>query len=327
MADIFISYSRRDEEFVRTLTAALEERGKDVWRDKDDIPPAIAWEEEIRRGIDASDVFTFVLSPDSLSSTHCGDELDHAVGGNKTIVPLLRREPNGVAVPDELARLNYVFAREDDDLGTALDSLLAAVDGLPEHARMHTRILARAGEWEARGRDAGLVLSRRELSDAEEWLGEAGAKEPAPTVLQHEYVRASRKRATRRQSILVSLALAAAVVTALFGVLALLQRNEAQRQRDQAVREARIATSRAVAAQANATLGRRPDLAALLALEAYDSWRTFEARDALVSAVQQTERLDWIVPTPATAFALDADGGRLLAGHADGTVSSWDVDR
>src|SRR3954468_16499997 len=108
MPDVFISYSRRDEEFVVRVAAALEEQGKDVWRDKDDIAPAIEWREEIRLGIDASHVFTFVLSPDSLASQPCADELARAVETGKTIVPLVRREPDGAPVPDELSRLNYI---------------------------------------------------------------------------------------------------------------------------------------------------------------------------------------------------------------------------
>jgi TIR domain-containing protein len=37
--DVFVSYSRADEAFVRRLDAALRARGKDVWVDWEDIPP------------------------------------------------------------------------------------------------------------------------------------------------------------------------------------------------------------------------------------------------------------------------------------------------
>jgi hypothetical protein len=33
LADVFVSYSRRDAEFVRRLVDTLESRGKDVWVD------------------------------------------------------------------------------------------------------------------------------------------------------------------------------------------------------------------------------------------------------------------------------------------------------
>ena len=37
MADIFISYSRRDGEFVERLRESLAEHDKDVWVDREDI--------------------------------------------------------------------------------------------------------------------------------------------------------------------------------------------------------------------------------------------------------------------------------------------------
>ena len=172
MADIFISYSRRDEQFAARLAGALEELGKNVWRDRDDIGPATAWRDEIQSGIDASDVFTFVLTPDSLASRNCGDELARAVQAQKTIVPVLRRDPDGVPVPDELSRLNYVLARDQDDFGEAVEQLRAAIDGLPEWERMHSRLLTRASEWDARGRDRSRFLRGGDLREAEAWSAE-----------------------------------------------------------------------------------------------------------------------------------------------------------
>jgi len=49
-------------------------------------------------------VFAFVVSPESLASEFCLDELEHALAQGKPVVPLLRREPERRPVPDELAR-------------------------------------------------------------------------------------------------------------------------------------------------------------------------------------------------------------------------------
>ena len=49
MADIFISYSRRDLEFVERLRKSLAERDKDVWFDREDIGPAVVWRRELWR--------------------------------------------------------------------------------------------------------------------------------------------------------------------------------------------------------------------------------------------------------------------------------------
>jgi TIR domain len=55
--DVFVSYSRADEEFVRSLDEALRDRGKEVWGDWEEIPATADWRAWIFKGIDASRVF------------------------------------------------------------------------------------------------------------------------------------------------------------------------------------------------------------------------------------------------------------------------------
>jgi hypothetical protein len=98
MADIFISYSRKDRGFVLRLNQALQKREYDVWVDLEDIPPTADWMEEVRSGIEGSDAYVFVISPDSIASKVCQEELAHAVllrmrGGRRgsTLWPPRRR--------------------------------------------------------------------------------------------------------------------------------------------------------------------------------------------------------------------------------------------
>ena len=78
MADVFLSYSRRDGEFVHHLASSLQDRGKDVWVDVDGIRDGEVFPEALRRAIEASDAFVFVLSPDSVRSSFCEEEVEHA---------------------------------------------------------------------------------------------------------------------------------------------------------------------------------------------------------------------------------------------------------
>jgi len=63
MTDVFISYSRKDKEFVQVLYQALEQSQYDAWIDWEDIPATANWWEEIETGIAEADAFIFVLSP------------------------------------------------------------------------------------------------------------------------------------------------------------------------------------------------------------------------------------------------------------------------
>jgi len=51
MSDVFISYSRRDIDFVRCPFDQLKARDRDAWADWQDIPPT-AWVAEIYSGIE-----------------------------------------------------------------------------------------------------------------------------------------------------------------------------------------------------------------------------------------------------------------------------------
>ena len=65
MAQIFISYSRKDRKFVQKLVGALAAQRREVWLDETNIEPTAEWLQEIFKNIEAADDFLFVISPDS----------------------------------------------------------------------------------------------------------------------------------------------------------------------------------------------------------------------------------------------------------------------
>ncbi len=158
MADIFISYARQDAAIVRRLHEALARQNRDVWVDLEDIPPTAAWLEEIRTAIESADSFLFIISPDSIRSEVCRLELEHAVTHRKRLIPILHRETGHQAVPPELAALNWIFLRDEDDFGQSLQRLVEAIDTDLGWVRTQTLLLTRALEWDRKGRNESLLL-------------------------------------------------------------------------------------------------------------------------------------------------------------------------
>lgn len=74
----FISYAREDQDFVRKLHDTLLERGRDAWVDWE-IFPSTEWMREVEAAIDATPAVIFLISPDSIRSSVCRQELDHAL--------------------------------------------------------------------------------------------------------------------------------------------------------------------------------------------------------------------------------------------------------
>jgi hypothetical protein len=76
--EVFISYSRKDKDFVRRLDQALKSRGREAWVDWEDIRPTEEWMRAIYVAIEGADTFIFVLTPNSVASIVCGREIANA---------------------------------------------------------------------------------------------------------------------------------------------------------------------------------------------------------------------------------------------------------
>src|SRR5262249_54380196 len=191
MSDVFVSYSRRDADFVHRLVDALTAHGLTAWVDEKGIPPSAEWMREILGAIESADCFVYVVTPEAAASEVCALELQHAFENNKRILPVLRRPvAEGVLAP-ELARLQWVDFRDDVAVEAAVVPLVAAVRTAPDFPPPHPRRLTRAVRWRDNRRDASLLLRGKELEAAERWLGTPEAS-PEPTELQREFIRASR---------------------------------------------------------------------------------------------------------------------------------------
>jgi hypothetical protein len=108
---IFISYSRKDIDFVRKLAGDLEKAAYDVWWDLTDLHGGDDWPRAIPAAIEASQTFIIVLSPNSAVSDWVEKEYTHALSFRRKIIPLMLQRSS---VPFALNTINYVdFTSED----------------------------------------------------------------------------------------------------------------------------------------------------------------------------------------------------------------------
>jgi len=226
---VFISYSRKDKVFVQQLNDALDNAGVNAWVDWEGIELASDWMETITNAIQGTDAFIFVISPDSLKSKICADELERGIQLNKKLIPILYREPTKTSkMHEKIASTNWVYLRKQDNFDETIPKLVESINTDLGWVRQHTRLLERATEWEKKKKGSGYLLQGGDLDDAEHWMMESTAQ-PNRDVLpkQAEYIQTSRKVAVqnqRRVLIAVSLLAVAAVV---LGIFALFSRNQA----------------------------------------------------------------------------------------------------
>lgn len=217
MSDVFISYSRKDTDFVRRLFDYLKMRNRKAWVDWQGIDYSTRWWEEICSGIDGADNFILIVSPDALNSIYCHREIEHARLHHKRIIPFVYRPLNEKELiggwytlsemrPYEvMARDNWEIIKSiqwidypnklNSDFDRAVDVLLATVDTDPQRVRLHTRLLLRIRDWEGRGRSPSALLRGDELAAYETWLKqtEAVGDEPHATDGQRGYIAESRR--------------------------------------------------------------------------------------------------------------------------------------
>jgi WD40 repeat protein len=327
--DVFVSYAREDEQFVSTrLVVSLEARGKDVWIDRKDIPPASDWRERIGHGIDATRAFVFVLSPDSLTSDQCRQELRQAIAANKRLIPVVYREVDPNEVPDELNRPNWIWLRDDNDYTAQFERLVTALETDLEWVDSHARLGVRAGEWARADRDRGFLLRGNDLRVAERWLATEASHEEAATPEQRGYILTSRQAATRRQLLTVGAVALALVVSVGLGALAVVrakQRQIAIQGRQAALAQRQLSDSRQVAAEAGVLHTSRPDLSMLLGVQAFRIAPTEDARGSLLT--EQAQRYAGSLPPDSGLFtmAFSPDSRILATAGAGRRVKLWDV--
>ena len=246
MADVFVSYSRKDGAFVHELYDVLAAAGRDVWVDWEDIPPASQWEQ------------------DDLRLDRRGRERRLRRQPELARVEVLRRRAAARRRRRQARRADRDRRRRSrsrrrwrsgsstgsgrattDDRAAAFAALERALDTDLEWSRAHTRLLVRAVEWDER-KDASLLLRGRDLEEAERELAANAGNDPRPTELQQRYLHASRRAASRRQRALLG------------GVTAALARlDRARRRRAPAAQHGERPGARRGVEDARAAVGRR----------------------------------------------------------------------
>jgi WD40 repeat protein len=189
--EVFVSYSRADSDFARKLNEALQIQGKTTWFDQESIASGSDFQQEIYRGIENSDNFVFIISPKSVNSPYCADEVEYAQKLNKRFVTILHREISPQELHPALASVQWIdFKKHDGDFYANFSELVRTLDTDREHVKSHTKWSQRALEWEQKDKSSDLLLRGSEFLIAQNWLQEAEQqkKNPAAAPLQKEYI-------------------------------------------------------------------------------------------------------------------------------------------
>ena len=362
MAKLFVSYSRKDSKTAHKLIDAMKKMGQEVWVDWESIPPAADWLEQIFRGIEGSDAFIFIVSPDSIKSEVCNVEIGRAALNNKRIIPVVIRDVEPKTTNEIIRKLNWTFMRRGESFEDGLAKIKTAIEIDLDWVEEHNRLQSRALAWHRR-KDPSLLLSGRDLRNARNMVLTAGKKDPIPTDLQKTFIQHSQQNERRRNTLWVSgvLALVAMTFLTLFAVqqsriadenairandnakeaskqaeiasekakAALKSEREARKAQQDAEEQAKIAQAQRSAARAQIYQSQPGELytSTLFALDSWETAKTDEAGEILRKNIS-------LLPIPVEqmtqegsirSLEFNSNGDQFVTASADGTACVWKV--
>jgi hypothetical protein len=209
---LFVSYSRKDGQFVDLLVKSLQESRFAVFRDVEEILPTEEWRGRLKSLIGKADTIVFVLTPESAASEVCLWESNYAKQLNKRIVPIVARDLGEIKPPEALRELQYIFFTDDKTFHVSLHQLVRALNTNIDWIREHTRLGELARRWDDHGRYVSLLLWGEPLKQAEQWLSGQPDEAPEPDGVLRAYIKAGRKMAAWRKRIAIAAAFAGLIL-------------------------------------------------------------------------------------------------------------------
>lgn len=297
MYDVFISYSRRDSDFVDKLGEYFEREGINFYRDTEDLPPAVIWRDDLKNAIIDADNIVFIVSPDSVSSVYCKMELDFADERKKRLIPIVLHQTDRKKIPKSLTKWQFLKNAANDEV--FFRKVMKIILKEREWYKQGSDYLRRAENWQT-DPEAWGFLSREELAAARKWIEDGTRMEQGPVDLQIRYIQESEAFHLR----------------------------EAERVQELYSR----ALARQLAAQAAVMIDQRGvllELAALLAVESMRRLPTLEGdraiRKALFLLPKRIAHVDIGKKEKIKVVVFSADGKYIAAHCDDKTVRIWEL--
>ncbi len=198
---MFVSYARADaSDFAEYMVAALQAAGFDAYLDRHDIAKAEDWEKRLRELIAKSDTVVFIISPASIKSTRCDWEVKRTIELGKRLIPVQWIKVPEADVPVELKSRNYTIFESGAPFGVPMAELTDTLRQDLGWLRQRTHLGEEAERWQARGRDADLLLRGAALTEARDWVKRRKSDAPEVSPLLTAFIGASEEALAARQT-------------------------------------------------------------------------------------------------------------------------------
>lgn len=225
LAQVFLCYASEDTDLKESLRRQLDRdvfdsppvdpsslsvrvrqflmrAGFSVWDRRYDLATGEQIKEAIAQGIEGSDNFIFLLSPESVQSSHCLEEFNYALSLNKRIIPVLISSIRQDAVPSSLKNIRLVdLRRVKNNLSEHAGGrkLIATLLQGRTYFQSHKLLLVQALKWERQRYNSSVLLRGSALRHYQSWLKPAQQRRHyQPTAVQEKFVLESLNQASKQ---------------------------------------------------------------------------------------------------------------------------------
>jgi WD40 repeat protein len=199
MTDVFICAAREDRALRDTVARSLARYLITAWTGADADRPGREAEQLALEGVERADNLLFLLSPASVASAVCAEQLARALELNKRVIPLLVGESPRDTWPEPLRALKPADFTDNTTVTDYERDILDLRNELAENRdyhRQHKLLLVQALRWQRRRQIQGVstsafVLRGYALERAQAWVEvhDRADTERAPlTDLHREFV-------------------------------------------------------------------------------------------------------------------------------------------
>lgn len=105
---VFVSYSLRDQEWAQRFVDELTKKGVNVWSAEKELPVGESIADRIEEQLRSSDIFVFLVGPDSIHSLNLAFELGAALGMGKRVIAIVAKEVQQSDLPGPIKLRRYL---------------------------------------------------------------------------------------------------------------------------------------------------------------------------------------------------------------------------
>ncbi len=181
---VFFDYCYQEADFVSQLTQTLRRKGIVVWTNKSIDPKNLMQtdQEFLLEMLECADNVVYVLSPDTVQSQYCEQQLDHALELNKRVIVLKRGDT--VSVPHALQALPQIDFSRAADYQNSVTQFVEALQEDAYYHEQHKRLLVKTLKWARQKNNRNLLLRGYNLEHFEAWLKTAEDRTSYPALGQ-----------------------------------------------------------------------------------------------------------------------------------------------